>query len=119
MFFSHSKIHAAICEPYCVENPIGCKLRKPPVMFSFILNKGCMVVHSGADCEATADVGTGTAGAVAVVVVVVVGDVAAAAAAVLGFEAIVPIVAEQDWLVALLQLFAEDWVEVQLAVAVG
>lgn len=81
-----------------------------------------MVVHFGVDCEATADVGTGTVGAVAVavvVVVVVVGDVAAAAAAVLGFEAIVPIVAEQGWLVALLQLFAEDWVEVQLAVAVG
>jgi hypothetical protein len=76
-----------------------------------------MVVHFGVDCEATADVGTGTVGAVAVVVVVV-GDVAAAAA-VLGFEAIVPIVAKQGWLAALLQLFAEDWVEVQLAVAVG
>jgi hypothetical protein len=78
-----------------------------------------MVVHFGVDCEATADVGTGTVGAVAVAgVVVVVGDVAAAAA-VLGFEAIVPIVAKQGWLAALLQLFAEDWVEVQLAVAVG
>jgi hypothetical protein len=78
-----------------------------------------MVVHFGVDCEATADVGTGAVGAVAVVAGVV-GDVAAAAAAaVLGFEAIVPIVAKQGWLAALLQLFAEDWVEVQLAVAVG